>query len=122
MGNWAIIIRGVGCHHNANLRADANRMAARFVEQLVAHKHMILSATFTHGGEDNINAAGYELACEKNETGGSVGHPKAIEAYSAVAAQLGGKSWDELPTDVKMMWNNLWWSLTPPDEPGGKLA
>jgi hypothetical protein len=54
MGNWAIVIHGVGCHHNKKLPSDANRMSAEFVEALKQAGHTITSATFTHGGEDNI--------------------------------------------------------------------
>lgn len=54
MGNWNITIRGVGCHHNPDLPTDANRMAAGFVAALKRAGHAIQAATFTHGGEENL--------------------------------------------------------------------
>lgn len=55
MGNWAIVIRGVGVHHNGDrLPEDANRMAAGFVETLKAAGHSVTEASFTHGGCDYL--------------------------------------------------------------------
>lgn len=54
MGNWNITIRGVGCHHNKKLDTDANRMAAKFVQELKDAGHHVSAATITHGGEDDI--------------------------------------------------------------------
>ncbi|HEY8094606.1 MAG TPA: hypothetical protein VIE65_00735 [Methylobacter sp.] len=56
MGNWNITIRGVGVHHNKKLQKDANRMAAKFVHELREAGHHIVSASFTHGGEDDISS------------------------------------------------------------------
>lgn len=49
MGNWNISIRGIGQHHN-KLPADAEVMAAKFVEELKAAGHTITGAEMTHGG------------------------------------------------------------------------
>jgi hypothetical protein len=54
MGNWNISIRGVGCHHNKNLKEDANRMAVKFVRDLKAAGHTIESAEITHGGKEDL--------------------------------------------------------------------
>ena len=54
MGNWAIVIRGVGSHHNKRYAQDANRMTAGFVKELKDAGHHVSSATFTHGSEDDI--------------------------------------------------------------------
>lgn len=63
MGNWNISIHGVGAHHNRGFPKDANRMAARFVEELKAAGHSVTAATITHGGEDNVlDGAAYEAA------------------------------------------------------------
>lgn len=63
MGNWNITIRGVGVHHNLDkkLEADANRMAAEFVEKLKEAGHSIVAASITHGGEEDITDAGEYL-------------------------------------------------------------
>jgi hypothetical protein len=53
MGNWHISIEGVGVHHNANLSHDADRMAAVFVQQLIAAGHSVSKATFTYGGAES---------------------------------------------------------------------
>lgn len=55
MGNWNITVRGVGSHHNKQNKADANRMAAKFVEDLKGAGHTVTSATITHGGEDDVS-------------------------------------------------------------------
>ena len=57
MGQWNISIHGTGCHHNKKLETDANRLAAKFVEELRAAGHTITKATITHGGEDDITDA-----------------------------------------------------------------
>lgn len=62
MGNWNITIRGVGAHHNKKYKDDANRMAAEFVQKLLAAGHNIQSATITHGGEDNLTDPGKYLS------------------------------------------------------------
>ena len=49
MGDWHISVQGTGIHHNGVV-ADADQRFARFVEQLRADGHTIVSATFTHGG------------------------------------------------------------------------
>lgn len=54
MGNWAITIQGVGCHHNKDLAADANRMSRQFVRQLRAAGHHIERADFTHGAKEDL--------------------------------------------------------------------
>lgn len=54
MGNWNITIRGVGCHHNKNLKTDANRMAAEFVKALKDAGHVVHDASITYGAEEQI--------------------------------------------------------------------
>lgn len=54
MGQWTIVIQGTGWHHNRDLETDANRMTARFVEELEKAGHSIDKATFTHGSRDLI--------------------------------------------------------------------
>ena len=61
MGNWAIVVHGVGQHHNRLDERDANRMAAKFVADLKAAGHSVVSATFTHGGADDLGDAGQYL-------------------------------------------------------------
>lgn len=62
MGNWTITIQGTGAHHNREYPRDANVMAAAFVEDLEAAGHDIESATFTHGGRDDLRAVPYRQA------------------------------------------------------------
>lgn len=50
MGNWNISIRGVGSHHNIDNKTDADRMARRFVRELVEAGHNVTGAEITHGG------------------------------------------------------------------------
>lgn len=50
MGNNAIIIRTVGCHHNGLADVDAEQIAKRCVDELRANSHSILSAHVESGG------------------------------------------------------------------------
>ena len=54
MGNWAITIEGLGCHHNGpEAAADADKMAKAFTKQLLDAGHSICDARFTvRGGQD----------------------------------------------------------------------
>ena len=54
MGMWHISIQGTGAHHNTDYPKDANKMASEFVEALKAAGHQIRSATFTHGGREDL--------------------------------------------------------------------
>lgn len=56
MGNWNINIQGIGAHHNTNPEypKDANKMAAAFVQQLRDAGHVVESASFTHGGKEDL--------------------------------------------------------------------
>lgn len=54
MGNFAINIQGVGCHHNQDNPTDADRMSADFVQKLVEAGHHIESATITFGGKQDL--------------------------------------------------------------------
>jgi len=54
MGNWHISIRGAGVHHNHDLPEDADRMAQKFVEDLRAAGHSIVSAAITYGSEQQL--------------------------------------------------------------------
>ena len=54
MGNWHISIQGVGAHHNKDYAGDANVMAKEFVEALTKAGQVVESATFTHGGRDQL--------------------------------------------------------------------
>jgi len=62
MGNWTIVVKGVGVHHNGvndegepSVPEDADLMAKAFVEDLRSKGHSIESATITqHGGDENL--------------------------------------------------------------------
>jgi hypothetical protein len=62
MGNWSIVIHGTGSHNNTNNPEDANRMTAKFVDDLKAKGHSVQSALFTTGGTEDlrVEAAGYK--------------------------------------------------------------
>lgn len=53
MGNWAIVIRGIGPHHN-NQPYDVDKMAKEFATHLEAAGQKIQSATLTYGGEVDL--------------------------------------------------------------------
>ena len=62
MGDWAIVVHGTGAHHNKDYPTDADRMAQKFVDDLVIAGHQVNLATFTAGGRtvldtiDNLKA------------------------------------------------------------------
>lgn len=69
MGNFNISIRGIGVHHNKKNKNDANRMAAKFVQEMKDAGHSISSATITTGGEDDVaGGEGYLDARDRIET------------------------------------------------------
>lgn len=49
MGNWNMVIEGVGCHNNMNNPTDADVMMQAFVEQLKGVGHSIGLASFSTG-------------------------------------------------------------------------
>lgn len=131
MGNNAIIVRTVGCHHNGRADIDAEQIAKRFVDELRAAGHSILTATVESGGGSmdltgrEYNAPrgfvpengqlrpvrpedpGYEsLKLENPEAPGRA-------AYERYLSASGGKSlvsgvdlpgWDALLTEIKEAW------------------
>lgn len=54
MGNWTIVIHGTGCHDNPHLPEDADRMAQKFVKDLVKAGHDVVDARFTSGGRSRL--------------------------------------------------------------------
>ena len=59
MGQYNITIRGAGPHHNPN-KADADRMARRFVHELREAGHTIESASITYGGAEALDDGRYD--------------------------------------------------------------
>lgn len=59
MGNWQILIRGSGPHHNKDNPGDADRIAAGTVAALFKAGHRVKMAVFTiRGQEDNLTPSG----------------------------------------------------------------
>lgn len=102
MGNWAIFVQGLGCHHNGNPEIDANETAKAFVQRLTEQGHTVEVATFTYGGKDdllgNVQPQNEELArC----------------AYLAYGKQTDFKNfrgepmpaWEDLPEAIQKAWS-----------------
>ncbi|MGY3393458.1 glucan phosphoethanolaminetransferase (alkaline phosphatase superfamily) [Bradyrhizobium sp. USDA 3311] len=53
MGNCTLVVHLTGSHHNRKNR-DANRMAAKFVDELKAAGHNVEHASFTSGGREDL--------------------------------------------------------------------
>jgi hypothetical protein len=53
MGNWCMVIQGVGVHHNG-LALDADALLRDFVAELKACGHTIRDASLTHGGAEIV--------------------------------------------------------------------
>lgn len=78
MGNWNISIRGVGSHHNG-LKADAEQMAAKLVDDLRAAGHNVVSAEVTYGGVVVLHDGQY---------GGEKPQPRSLMALAVLALVL----------------------------------
>lgn len=89
MGNNAIIIRTVGCHQNGRAY-DAERLGARFVDELRSHGHSILTAHVETGGSS------YDAAIPDGESwrGPELIDPETYgqHAYERYIYATGGKS------------------------------
>lgn len=60
MGNWKIVIEGIGAHHNDGYAGDANELGKALVEQLARAGQTVTAARFEHGASgnyDNLMAA-----------------------------------------------------------------
>jgi hypothetical protein len=67
MGNCTITIHLTGSHHNKKHPKDANRMAQKFVDDLVTAGHNVEHASFTHGGRDDLLTVDYHFLFDKEE-------------------------------------------------------
>lgn len=50
MGDWRLIIHGVGAHHNQQNPTDADLLARAYVDTLQQAGHMIRAARFEYSG------------------------------------------------------------------------
>lgn len=53
MGDWTIVIHGMGAHHN-DKDFDAKKIAQEFVHELARKGHQIKDAKFTYGGCNDL--------------------------------------------------------------------
>lgn len=98
MGNWTIVIEGVGAHHNTNNPDDANVQGVVFVEKLRNSGQRIRHASFTFGSVQSLESTP-DLTDELN----------AGLAYEAYCRKVGGKAfngdplpdWDSFRADPK---------------------
>jgi len=69
VGNWAVIVRGIGPHNNAtnNSEGDANRLAAKFVQALYDAGQQVVSEVFVSGNEESIDGDAYIERLEEGE-------------------------------------------------------
>lgn len=107
MGNNAIIIRTVGCHHNGLADIDAEQIAKRMVDELRGAGHSILTATVESGG------GSIDLTIEGSLRPATNPDAPARAAYERYLASSGGKSlvsgaelpgWDALSPEIKAAW------------------
>ena len=91
MGDWAIVVHGTGAHHNQDYPNDADRLAQRFVDDLIRVGHQVHLATFTAGGRtvldtiDNLSAQRATAARTSDaEAWNATDTAKRIEGLQAV--------------------------------------
>lgn len=112
MGNIAIIIRAVGVHHNA-LAYDQEQLAARFVDEMKAAGHSVLSAHVEGAGSQDVSKG--TAACRE---AGVIREIKDVDyfgrsAYERYCGASAGKSlisgaelppFDSLKDEIKAAW------------------
>lgn len=54
MGQWVIVIHGIGAHHNKKADIDADIMASDLVRQLTEAGQRITSADFVSGTTETL--------------------------------------------------------------------
>lgn len=128
MGNNAIIIRTVGCHHNGLADQDAEQIAKRCVDELRAGGHSILTASVESCG-GSIDLTGFTDNCPRGFVADRAGRLRQVAATDGMALRnpdaparaayerylhaADGKSlvsgaelpgWDALPPEIKAAW------------------
>lgn len=130
MGNIAIIIRSVGCHHNGRA-GDAEQIAKRCVDELRANGHTVLSAHAEGAGSTDLlgstGASSLRGFVAENGTLRPIApndpgfeswklvdpDAPARAAYERYLAASGGKSlvsgaelpgWDALSAEIRAAW------------------
>lgn len=88
MGNWTIVIEGVGAHHNTNNPDDANLQGVEFVDKLMRSGQRIRHASFTFGSVQSLE--NFRDSDSEIEAG---------IAYETYCRKVGGKAFngDPLP-------------------------
>jgi len=93
MGNYTIVISGVGSHHNKDYPKDANVMAAQLVHDLKQSGHSINSAVFNYAGDtktddlDALTRAGNETLLHGGVAGGGMITPNAMKVFKFEAKE-----------------------------------
>lgn len=78
MGFYKITIKGLGCHHNKDNKADADKLAFQFAHDLKRAGHEISEALFTYNySEDDLLKIGGVLSSTNRELLGK-GKPTAL--------------------------------------------
>ena len=54
MGDCTITIHATGSHHNKGNPKDINRMAVKFVDELVSAGHHVKGASLTNGAHESL--------------------------------------------------------------------
>lgn len=105
MGHYKITIKGLGSHHNKDNKADADKMAFKFVHDLQHAGHNISEATFEKISpidSDNLLKIGGSLDYRNEIPMNSGGEAKAL-TMEQIREIEEDKSFDE---DGVSTWNN----------------
>ncbi len=66
MGNWTVVISGVGAHHN-DKESDADKIARAVVKTLKENGHDIKLSTFTYGAMSELVPPEESNLCNSGE-------------------------------------------------------
>lgn len=98
MGNWNMNIQGLGFHHGG-APADADRMFAKFVDELRAAGHSLQVATFTHGSAQGEAAAADWSGVVALPSLGPLSRPEAVLVKSSFPGEAPVPAPAEAPAD-----------------------
>lgn len=55
MGNWTMVVEGIGPHDNQDYADDANKLLLNFVKELQSKSHLVYHVSFTAGSRQTAN-------------------------------------------------------------------
>jgi hypothetical protein len=117
MGNFAITVHGVGCHHNQR-PDDVEHMADRFVADLKNAGHNVMRAIVHTGGEIDLIGGRSNLLPVANvaptvlvgreKSGGQIGYEGycAATGWKSLVSGADLPQWADLKPEIRAAWES----------------